>query len=192
MVHYKFADALELHALLQNVFGLKDLALRYIEFSNNNIKYAPRTPIVVLDSLALLALESAEVSSMLQAFIPVDITRLRPVDLTYTAMHMMDLFRANASRLQQLEGIPQSSESVDADILANALQLAAIGLRVRGSSMMHDVLRLFGTLARLTALRRLTLRIFYNIYTTDVPIWRSVDADLSSLQLDSVEVNAPK
>ncbi|KAJ7443847.1 hypothetical protein FB451DRAFT_1413470 [Mycena latifolia] len=198
MVHHKFTHASELHTLLENTVGLKDLTMRYIGFSNTEIPSAesvPRTPTVVLDSLGLRSLDPAEVESMMQAFTSVDITHLRSLDLMDTAA--ISLLRANASTLQKVAILADSRKHLDVhdpeqDILAAADQLASIELRVSDSHLMNDMLRSFGNLAHLTALRMLSLEIFKNIYPSDKVFWRHADSALSSLQLDAVEVKATK
>ncbi|KAJ7112768.1 hypothetical protein C8R43DRAFT_1138831 [Mycena crocata] len=158
MVHYHFANAMELHSLFRSAHGLRDLALRR------------------------RALHSADVDSMPRAFTTADLTHLRSLDLTDSAL--TDFLRANAATLQKIEIMTESSErhdSEDADNLLGVHRLTTLRIRAQNTSTMHATLRLFGNLGHLTALRDVKHEIFQNIHASDEPTWRTLDAAFSSV-----------
>ncbi|KAJ6554411.1 hypothetical protein B0H19DRAFT_1235742 [Mycena capillaripes] len=125
LVQFTFANASELHALLKNAVGLKELELLGIQFHSNDsgMKLSPIAaqctcpPTIFLGSLVLLGLGPADVESIMQAFTTVDITHLRSLKLIYTAPG--NILRANALTIRKVEmlgGLDLPNELRDADI----------------------------------------------------------------------------
>ncbi|KAJ7613697.1 hypothetical protein DFH06DRAFT_1369225 [Mycena polygramma] len=107
LVEVKFTSASELHAVLKNCVGMKQLELLGIQFVNHEglnpdtTTADPCTPSILLDSVVLLGLDSADVDSVLQAFTAIDITHLRFLKLIQTAPE--NILRANVSTVQRVE-----------------------------------------------------------------------------------------
>jgi hypothetical protein len=101
-----FEDASELHALLTSSTGLKTLELHSITFEKvepierlqQPVAVAPR---VILDSLEIYYMGTAQVQAMLDSFTVVDITQLRSLSLENTSMK--SLLQRNAPSIQHIK-----------------------------------------------------------------------------------------
>jgi hypothetical protein len=101
-----FENASELEALLQSSSGLKTLVLRSITFENvepieSLQKLVAPSPRVVLDSLQMYFLDAALVQAMLDAFVVVDITRLR--SLYFHNTPTKSVLQRNARSIQHIK-----------------------------------------------------------------------------------------
>jgi hypothetical protein len=105
--YFSFEDALELETLLAESTSLQTLVLRSIEFwgtePTETLKLpAKQTPSrVVLDSLELYFMDTAQLQALLDSFTTVDITHLRSLYLHNSSMN--SLLRVNASTIERVK-----------------------------------------------------------------------------------------
>ncbi|KAJ6557836.1 hypothetical protein B0H19DRAFT_1261427 [Mycena capillaripes] len=193
MVDYKIPNPFELHALLANTAGLKELELLNITFRNHKTAAPLRTETIFLDSLVLRYLDCEEVNSVMQSFTAVDILHLRSLCLVHT--QPTKLLRANASTLREVKIVfdlldfDPEPEDLDAPV---ANQLTLLKLEMANAASIHAALRLFGHPFHLTALRKVDFTVMRNIIAAHESTWRCIDAELSSApRLQIVQAHFP-
>ncbi|KAJ7735737.1 hypothetical protein B0H16DRAFT_1575249 [Mycena metata] len=194
---YRLADAAELHAMLKNAVGLKQLALTSIAFRQEVIGVrielrASRT--IVIDSLRLIGsgLRSEDITSMLEAFTVVDISHLRRLQISRSAGEA--LLCVNAPTLEGLEidweaycTAPYEGSPIGAH------HLRSITITAPKPSNVASALCFLGNLADMAELEKVKLKIMDKLDTKDEAIWRLMDTNLSSApHLRVVEVAVPR
>ncbi|KAJ7185887.1 hypothetical protein C8R46DRAFT_1061971 [Mycena filopes] len=203
LVQYRFTDAAELHALLENAVGLKELELQ-VRFShrhpNGEMPTKQKSPVVHLDCLRLREVWADDVDSLMQAFTTVEVGHLRSLVLLNSPAP--SLVRANAATLQELEIIQRLGEEPDLFAIAEPTSaspfpgLKSLAIQVPNSPMLETTLRgLIGNgdiTQQLPALQSVTLTIDLDRVHAEryEPIWRRIGTELSSVtpHLRAVEV----
>ncbi|KAJ7018687.1 hypothetical protein C8F04DRAFT_365559 [Mycena alexandri] len=179
---YRLRDAVELHTILKNAVGLKQLALTSIAFRNEVIDVRIRPPAsIVLDSLRLTdsGLRPANISAMLEAFTTVDISRLRRLEISRSAGE--DLLRTNASTLEEVEIDWEAHHMAPyEDAPIGAHHLRSITVTAPKPSNVASALRFLGNLADMADLEKVKLTVVNKLDNKDEAIWRLMDTSLSS------------
>lgn len=169
-----FTCASELQSLFLQCSNMKALLLHCV-FSNdleaNRDEVVPtsETPGVMLDFLELKSMPLRSVEDMLYSFVGVDIKHLR--SLVVSGTPMAKLLRENRSTLREIKiVVPASRDSLrdgdysaepfDSDVLSGETVLESIDISIpKRSRSGPRILRSFGDLGNLKALRIFTLRM---------------------------------
>ncbi|KAJ6583062.1 hypothetical protein DFH09DRAFT_1309300 [Mycena vulgaris] len=169
-------DASELHTLLSGSPGLKTLTLGSFGFRTVEPLEisADQRPRVMLDSLKMHYLHTANVQAIMNSFTVLVITRLRALYLHNTLMQ--PLLKTNAPSIQDLElstyysGKPFSlrpvranrspdEETASADALAGAHGLRSLDLKLSSLPSLNKMVCIFGSLDHLTRLRAVRVSV---------------------------------
>ncbi|KAJ7060899.1 hypothetical protein C8F01DRAFT_177148 [Mycena amicta] len=197
MVQYKFADAAQLHGLLRNAVGLKQLEMLYIRFEGHDFDseaadLRPDLPIV-LDSLLLRDFSATDLASIQRAFTSFDLAHLRTIHAMGTPITA--LLCENAATLREVEVMCEGMFTEPEDVPIGPMpNLTSITIQAPASTDLFATLRLF-SLDATPSLITLNLDVWHNIYPADASLYARLSSTLADYTLPAlrtVQITADK